>query len=189
MAQPGVNFAKNDGQCFMCVTEFTPYDYRNSFTQLADDQIQSFFATDKTPYFCTLDYKCRDNKLANYNCESGIKACLLFETFTDHYPDLIVDDAQSVTDQFKKSIKIPLNPTKVATISLVNAHLAHDAYYNVFVRRLEPDPTLISITDKEVLVAEYKPSSKELDLLPIWHGLEMAVDGNYAAIGRSYLAP
>lgn len=39
MAQPGVNFAKNDGQCFMCVTEFTPYDYRQSFTQLADDQI------------------------------------------------------------------------------------------------------------------------------------------------------
>lgn len=93
MAQPGTDYAKNDGYCFMCVTEFYPYDYTSYFTELSEEAISTQYDTTALPYFCTLDFKCRDYKLENYNCERGIKTCLLYSNFSDALPDMVVDDA------------------------------------------------------------------------------------------------
>ena len=94
------DYSQNDGYCFMCITHFYNYDYKDYFQQMETSKITDLFGVPEfeLPYFCTLDFKCRDRKLTNYNCETGLKACLLFTNFTETVPDLVVDDAQSVVD-------------------------------------------------------------------------------------------
>ena len=79
----------------MCVTQFWSYDYKNYFEQMTTDKILELFSVPETelPYFCTLDFKCRNNKLENYNCEQGLKACLSFTNFTETLNDIVIDDA------------------------------------------------------------------------------------------------
>lgn len=179
LAEPSAH----NGNCFWCMMQHKGFDFEYGYQKLSiiDDEVDN--------HFCTFKNTCTDARsdLSWRSCEKGISTCLMIQR--EHLGTHVVNDVQGLGDsgsadsalQQEQVVEFVVDANLIRTVQILNLQQEDEAYYSLNVYRLEErmvTKTLennetvqvqetvevpISILNKELLIATYNPSHRELE--------------------------